>query len=323
MHAPAVLAAAAGEGTQELVTGDLVTPKVLESRCVDLRAAVDITVWAIAHVKAGIVDIACARGMLRRRAGCMRNENEVEAGRAGHGEEEAEDCVERTDQWKENRGAKWRTPAYSLGVTKADFKTHRKMIKNAIEGDRAWPRVPPTGHTADNKVLRLIMGTNGGKCLEYILKHGTGPPVPTTLQSTSNPPNMVPNSTPSTLNQRTSDALTVNTETDSRTEVKALLKRKPDLSWAKIALWRPYGDWGGPGGHLSLIIQAEGGMGDPQHVVWGQRRTDNRCEGTGDPQHVVWGQEGLDTRCEGMGDPQHVVRGQEGLDTRCGGTDTA
>ncbi|KAJ7030566.1 hypothetical protein C8F04DRAFT_1186609 [Mycena alexandri] len=71
------------------------------------------------------------------------------------------------------------------------------------------------------------MGTNGGKCLEYILKHGTGPPVPTTLQSTSNPPNMVPNSTPSTLNQRTSDAPTVNTETDSRTEVKALLKRKP------------------------------------------------------------------------------------------------
>ncbi|KAJ7688650.1 hypothetical protein B0H16DRAFT_1487343 [Mycena metata] len=65
--APAVLAAAAAEvgsdaefhpqGVQELRTGDSVTPKVLESRCLDLRAAVDIAVWTVARVKAGIIDV--------------------------------------------------------------------------------------------------------------------------------------------------------------------------------------------------------------------------------------------------------------------------
>ncbi|KAJ7032326.1 hypothetical protein C8F04DRAFT_1262079 [Mycena alexandri] len=119
--------------------------------------------------------------------------------------------------------------SYSLGVSKADVKTHQKMIKDAIEGDSARPRVPPTEHsllprlrhplpTAESSPVIeciisrrqqgaeglwtvllqglteetefverntpwLIVGTNGGKCLEYILKHGTGPPAPTTLQA--------------------------------------------------------------------------------------------------------------------------------------------
>ncbi|KAJ7723266.1 hypothetical protein B0H16DRAFT_1788022 [Mycena metata] len=62
--APAVLAAAAAEvgsdaefhpqGAQELGAGDSVTPKVLESRYLDLRAAVDVAVSAVARIKSRI-----------------------------------------------------------------------------------------------------------------------------------------------------------------------------------------------------------------------------------------------------------------------------
>ncbi|KAJ7710055.1 hypothetical protein B0H16DRAFT_1480895 [Mycena metata] len=62
--APAVLAAAAAEvgsdaefhpqGAQELGAGDSVTPKVLESRYLDLRAAVDVAVSAVARIKSQI-----------------------------------------------------------------------------------------------------------------------------------------------------------------------------------------------------------------------------------------------------------------------------
>ncbi|KAJ7779650.1 hypothetical protein B0H16DRAFT_1829729 [Mycena metata] len=107
------------EGTQEPGTGGLVPLKVLESRCVNLRAAVDVAVPAVAHVQSRVCQVEVyllgsrpptnvsqclyaghvePEGGLWGHRECGRGARA--AGRAGHGQGQVGKTKAKDDLWK-------------------------------------------------------------------------------------------------------------------------------------------------------------------------------------------------------------------------------